>query len=105
MKILIFILFPLVVCGQSEFERIDLTVGFYHILADQSYVHLPNHSVIRAKMSYNSRNVKGLEWKTKLYEYYIGYVDNELCFVQENRRTKNLVSCWVITDYKITYYK
>ena len=105
MKSLFFIFFPFFVSAQTGFVSVDLDTGHNHIWADQSYVHLPNRSVVRAKLARDSRNIRGLSWTNKRHEFYVGYVDNELCFIQENRKSKNLVCCWLIENYKITYCK
>lgn len=103
MKSLLFIFFPFFAYSQSGFVSISMDTGHAYIRADQSYVHLPDRAVVRARLTKGSCNIRGLSWTNKRYEFYVGYVDNELCFIQENRRTKRLVCCWLIENYKITY--
>lgn len=105
MKTLLLVLFPIVLFGQGNFERIDVGSNDLSIRADQSYVHLPNCPIFRAKLVKCGANVFDLRWVDRRFKFYIGYMNTELCFIQESRKTESIIRTWAITYYKITYCK
>lgn len=104
-SILVILFLPTILFGQRTFEHIVIGTNNRHIRADQTYVHLPNQSVVRAKMVQYGPSLMRFVWTNKRFKFYVDYVDAQLCFVQESKRTENIVCAWIITDYKITYCK